>query len=99
MGYSSFDIRSIFLWQGVFLGAVGCLLGIIFGALGTFLIERLPIKIRGIFSTDHFIVSWSLSHYLLAVALALIAIFIATIWPALRASKLQPADVLRGGVL
>jgi lipoprotein-releasing system permease protein len=99
MGYSTADIRSIFLWQGVFLGSVGCVLGVALGALGTFMVEKLPIKIRGIFSTDHFVVSWNTSHYVLAVVLALIAVFVATIAPALRAAKLQPADVLRGGSL
>ena len=99
MGYGSMDIRAIFLWQGAFLGGVGCAVGVAMGALGTFVVEHLPIKIRGIFSTDHFVVSWSLSHYLWAMGLALIAVFAATVWPALRAARLQPADVLRGGSL
>jgi lipoprotein-releasing system permease protein len=97
MGFSSQDIRTIFLWQGAFLGSVGCASGVALGVVATFVVEHLPIKIRGIFSTDHFVVSWDSSHYILAVGLALIAVFAATVWPALRAARLQPADVLRGG--
>lgn len=97
MGYGARDIRAVFLYQGAFLGGVGCTLGVALGALATFLVEKLPIKIRGIFSTDHFVVSWDVWHYLLAVALALLAVVIATVWPAQRASKLAPAEILRGG--
>ncbi len=97
MGYSGGDIRTIFLLQGAFLGALGCTAGVALGVLATAIVERLPIRIRGIFSTDHFVVSWDLSHYLLAIALAVAAVVLATLWPALRAAKLHPANVLRGG--
>jgi lipoprotein-releasing system permease protein len=99
MGYAAADIRMIFGWQGVFLGGVGGFLGLVLGALGTALVERLPVHIRGIFSADHFVVSWDISHYLVALFLALLAVFVATLWPAMRAGKIEPAAVLRGGAL
>lgn len=96
MGYLRRDIAAIFLWQGALLSGIGIFSGSALGALLTKLVSMQPIKIRGIFQADHFIVSWSLNHYLAAAALSIITCFISAYYPARRAAQLQPVDVLRG---
>jgi lipoprotein-releasing system permease protein len=96
IGFSRTDILSIFLFQGLIVYVVGTILGFILAAALTKGAESLPIRIRGIFSTDHFLVSWSLYHYLSAAVVAAVIVIIAALIPARRASKLEPGEVIRG---
>lgn len=96
MGYSAQDIASIFLWQGFGIAVLGILMGSLAGAGLTWGVSQIPVKIRGILKADHFIVTWSYEHYVLAAILALISIFIASYIPASRAARIDPVEVLRG---
>lgn len=96
MGYTRQDIAHIFLWQGAIVLTGGVLLGWIFGAAVTYGVSRLPIRIRGIFSTDSFVVAWSIWHYLVAAFTASVVVMMASFIPARRAARLEPGDVIRG---
>ena len=96
MGYRRRDVRSIFLWQGALIAAVGSVIGCGVGALLTFGVSKIPIRLRGLLSSDYFVVSWDWRHYLSAIVLALISVFVASYVPARRASLLPPVTTLRG---
>ncbi|HET9417864.1 MAG TPA: ABC transporter permease [Chthoniobacterales bacterium] len=96
MGYRRIDISAIFLWQGALIAAAGSLLGCALGAVLTWMIGRIPIRIRGLIYADHFLVSWDWRHYLSATLLAIVAVFIASYVPARRAALLAPVATLRG---
>ena len=99
MGYRRTDISAIFLWQGALIAGVGSLFGCILGALLTLGISKVPIHIRGLLYTNHFLVVWDWRHYFWATVLAIVAVFIASYVPARRAAQLQPVDTLRGSSL
>ena len=96
MGYRQVDISAIFLWQGALIATVGSLIGCLLGALLTLLVSKVPIHIRGLLYTNHFLVVWDWRHYFWATVLAGVAVFIASYVPAKRAALLQPVDTLRG---
>jgi lipoprotein-releasing system permease protein len=96
MGYRRRDISSIFLWQGALIAAAGCVIGCGAGALLTWGVSQIPIRLRGLLSTDHFVVTWDWRHYLWAIILATIAVFLASYVPARRAAALPPVVTLRG---
>lgn len=96
IGFSRADIRNIFLYQGLLVYVVGTAIGFALGAALTSLAENLPIRIRGIFSTDHFLVTWSPWHYFWAAAVAGLVVVIAALIPARRAARVEPGDVIRG---
>lgn len=99
MGYRRIDISAIFLWQGALIATVGSLIGCILGASLTWIVSKVPIEIRGLLYTNHFLVVWDWRHYFWATVLAGIAVFIASYVPAQRAAHLQPVDTLRGSSL
>jgi lipoprotein-releasing system permease protein len=99
MGYRRIDISAIFLWQGALIAAVGSVLGCGLGALLTVAISKVPIHIRGLLYTNHFLVVWDWRHYVWATLLAIISVFIASYVPAHRAAQLAPVDTLRGSSL
>lgn len=96
VGFTRGDIRDIFLYQGIIVYCLGTLGGFLMGAVLTGVAERLPIRIRGIFSTDHFLVTWSPWHYVSAGVVAGVVVLIAALIPARRAARIEPGDVIRG---
>ncbi len=96
MGYTREDISSIFIWQAAIVLAIGTVLGCLFGAGVTYAVSQTPIRIRGIFATDTFIVAWSIWHYVSAVLTAVVMVLAASLIPARRAARLEPGDIIRG---
>lgn len=96
MGYRRIDISAIFLWQGAIIAAAGSLIGCILGALLTFGVSHIPIRIRGLLYTNYFLVAWDWRHYVWATLLAIVAVTIASYVPARRAGQLPPVATLRG---
>jgi len=96
MGYRRADISAIFLWQGGLIAAAGSLLGCVLGALMTWGMSHIPIRLRGLLYTNYFVVSWDWRHYVFATLLAILAVFIASYVPARRAAQLPPVETIRG---
>jgi lipoprotein-releasing system permease protein len=96
MGYRRGDISAIFLWQGLLVAVIGSVAGCVLGALLTWGVSRIPIKMRGFFATEHFLVYWSWYHYAAAIGIAFVGVFLASYFPARRAARLAPVAILRG---
>lgn len=96
MGYRRRDISAIFLWQGALIAAAGSVLGCVLGALMTWGVSHIPIRLRGLLYTNYFLVTWDWRHYAFATLLAVLAVFIASYVPARRAAELPPVVTIRG---
>jgi lipoprotein-releasing system permease protein len=96
MGYRRTDISWIFLWQGALIAGAGSLLGCLLGAIMTWGVSHIPIRIRGLLYSDYFLVTWEWRHYVFATLLAILAVFIASYVPARRAAELPPVATIRG---
>lgn len=96
MGYTRGDIAAIFLYQGLFVLGTGLLTGWLLAAALTWTLTKVPLRIRGIFSTDSFVVEWSLWHYALAGVVATLIVLVASTLPARRAARMEPGSVIRG---
>jgi len=96
MGYTRQDISHIFIWQATIVLAIGLVLGCALGAGVTYLVSQTPIRVRGIFATDNFIVAWSIWHYVSASLTAILMVMIASLIPSRRAARFEPGDIIRG---
>ena len=99
IGYPQRDISAIFLWQGAMIAAAGSVLGCVAGALLTWGVSKIPIRVRGLMVADHFLVAWDWRNFAWAIVLAIVAVFIASYVPARRAARLAPVSTLRGSSL
>ena len=95
MGYTRGDVTRIFLYQGGIILGFGLLLGGSLGASVTYLISHFPIRIRGIFSTDTFVVKWDLDHYIWATVVATVIVMAASYLPSRRAAQIDPGKIIR----
>ncbi len=105
MGASRRSILKIFIACGSFVGVMGTVLGVAFGLLIAFNTERIQLWLEGMMGhklfTDEL---YFLSHLpskvegseVMSVVLMSLALsFLATIYPARRAARLDPAEALR----
>ena len=97
MGATSSMIRRIFMFQGTIIGVIGTLLGYAFGLSLGWLLKRYQfIKLpENVYTLDHLPIIISLSDVLIIGASAMLLCFLATLYPARQASRLQPAEALR----
>ncbi|MGF1451097.1 MAG: ABC transporter permease [Opitutales bacterium] len=96
MGYTRPDVTQIFLWQGTLVLIAGTLVGWAFGAAVTWGVSHVPIRIRGIFSTDSFVVAWDINHYIWAAVISSFVVMAASYLPARKAARLEPGAIIRG---
>jgi len=97
MGASSKSIMSIFIFQGLFVGLIGTILGLLSGSFLCHLLARykfikLPPDVYYI-STLPVRMEWF--DIVLIVLAAIIVSFLATIFPSWQASRVNPVEALR----
>ena len=97
MGMTRKGILSVFVLQGAWIGVTGTALGTAGGLGLSWLLDRYEIiKIPpDVYFVDHLPVSLRLTDILLIVGASIVVAFVATIYPALQASRLEPVDAIR----
>lgn len=95
IGVPKSSIRRIFTKQGIFIGLMGTLWGLV-GGIGLSYILKTYVKVpEEIYSIKHVPVDLQPGDILAIVTAAMVISFIATIYPAAKASELQPVEALR----
>jgi lipoprotein-releasing system permease protein len=105
MGANARSIMKIFMFEGLIIGTVGTALGTFFGvvlahyadAIIKFLEHSLGIRIfdQAVYGMEHFPSDIIVSDVVAVVLMAMMISLLATIYPAWRASRMDPAEALR----
>lgn len=105
MGARPSQIMGIFIVQGGLVGAVGVLLGILFGIVGALTvadavaaIERLfgfEVLDSGVYFINYLPSELRMDDVILIGSASLVVSFLSTLYPAYRAAKTMPAEALR----
>ncbi len=97
MGLPSRSIRRIFLAQGIVIGLVGTTLGLILGFGGALALEKykfIPLD-PSIYFIDHLPVATQPGDVVWIVLASILTAALATLYPAIQASRLYPIDAIR----
>ncbi len=97
MGTTRRMVRNIFIFLGLMIGALGTALGFAVGLGGCYLLEnyqfiQLPADV---YFMDHLPVLLHTRDLIIIALAAMVLCFLATIYPARKASRLNPAEALR----
>jgi len=105
MGASRQTIMRVFIVQGLVAGFIGTVLGALLGVILAFFITDLSLLIEqainslfanaNVYLISHLQTKVAGAEVLVVCLAALLISFLATLYPAYRASKIQPAEVLR----
>lgn len=95
-GLSRADITQIYVFQGVVIGIIGTTLGLVLGKLSVEGLRRLPIQVEGLVKSDGLLMSEHTSTYVMAFVGSLVIVLLAAVYPAYRAAKYDPVEVIRG---
>lgn len=97
MGLPAKSIRRVFLAQGVVIGVVGTLLGLLVGFGAAWALERyefIPLD-PSIYFIDHLPVATQPGDVAWIVLASIATAAVATLYPAIQASRLYPIDAIR----
>jgi lipoprotein-releasing system permease protein len=99
MGATDRSIRKIFVAKGVAIGLVGTVLGVCFGIILCVLLQHYQfIELPGdVYYITTLPVKLQLMDVLLIAVSAVAICFVATLYPALQASRLDPVEAIRYG--
>ncbi len=105
LGFGSRDVVSLFLWEGALIGVFGSLLGAAMGAGGAMFLDFLAIDLTDMMSGTGFesmlpmrMMLYAEVDWMFVVRVMVLGVgvsLLATLIPARRAARIQPAEALR----
>lgn len=95
-GLSRNDITRIYVVQGFVIGLIGSSVGLLCGKLLVEVLRKIPIQMEGLVKADGLLMSEHRSDYVAAFVASMVVVMIASVFPARRAAKYDPVEVIRG---
>jgi ABC-type lipoprotein release transport system permease subunit len=97
LGFTPKQISRIFLNQGIILGLIGGIFGLILGYFGCLFMETIPMGETPMGAgSGHLNVSFEISIYIKGFLVVFFSSVISSYFPSRVAFKLQPIDIIRG---
>jgi lipoprotein-releasing system permease protein len=92
-GFQSTHVIGIFIRQALFIGLIGASLGLLLGWLISFTVSKTYI---GLGNVTYLPVSFHAKHYIQGGVFGIVTAFFAGYIPAVKASKVDPVQIIRG---
>ncbi len=95
-GFAGSDVRKIFLGIALTIGLLGGLLGLLLGFSLSAIIDQIPFNTAALPTIKTYPVSYNPMYYTIGIVFALITTYLAGLFPARKASKIDPVVTIRG---
>jgi lipoprotein-releasing system permease protein len=96
IGYKNRDIRNIFMVEAIFIGLSGGIMGLMLGFITSYIVSKIEVKLSGLVTLDHLTINFDPNFYAVGFVFAICTTALAGYFPALKASKVDPVDIIRG---
>jgi len=95
-GFSGWDVNKIFLLIALTIGFFGGFAGLIFGFLLSSAIGQIPFNTSALPTIKTYPINYDPAFYVIGVSFSLITTYLAGLFPARKASKIDPVLIIRG---
>ena len=95
-GFSGNDVKWIFVSLSLIIGSVGGLFGLLFGYIFSSIIDIVPFETAALPTVKTYPIDYNPMFYFIGISFALVTTTIAGLLPALKASKVDPVEIIRG---
>jgi lipoprotein-releasing system permease protein len=95
-GFSGWDVNRVFLTIALSIGLFGGLLGLLFGFLLSSTIGQIPFNTAALPTIKTYPINYDPAFYFIGCTFSLITTYLAGLFPANKASKVDPVIIIRG---
>ena len=95
-GFSGNDVKWVFISLSVIIGIAGGLFGLLFGFVFSYIISNIPFETASLPTIKTYPINYDVVYYVISMVFALFTTTIAGLFPALKASKVDPVEIIRG---
>ncbi len=95
-GFSGNDVKNIFIAISVSIGIAGGLPGLLFGYLLATGINQIPFQTEALPTLKTYPVNHNPVFYIIGILFALLTTYLAGLFPARKAGRVDPVDIIRG---
>jgi lipoprotein-releasing system permease protein len=95
-GFSGNDVKWIFISLSMIIGLTGGFFGLLFGFGFTKIIDNIPFNTAALPTITTYPINYNPLFYIIGIVFAMVTTFIAGLFPALKASKIDPVEIIRG---
>lgn len=95
-GFSGNDVKWIFISLSLIIGIVGGLFGLLFGLGLSNIIDHIPFETSSLPTIKTYPIDYKYTYYVIGFTFAVCTTTIAGLFPALKASKIDPVEIIRG---
>ncbi|MHA6248388.1 ABC transporter permease [Pontibacter sp. CAU 1760] len=95
-GFSGRDVNQIFLVIALSIGFFGGMVGLLFGFVFSVIINHIPFNTAALPTVETYPINYSPVFYFIAGSFSLITTYLAGFFPARKASRVDPVEIIRG---
>lgn len=95
-GFSGRDVYRIFINIALTIGLCGGFLGLLFGLLLSTVIGQIPFNTASLPTVETYPIEYNPTFYMIAAVFSVVTTYLAGYFPARKASKVDPVDIIRG---
>lgn len=95
-GFSGRDVKNIFVSIALSIGLFGGFLGLGFGFLLSATIDAIPFNTASLPTIKTYPINYNIKFYMIGIVFSLVTTYLAGLFPARKASKIDPVIIIRG---
>jgi lipoprotein-releasing system permease protein len=95
-GFSGSDVKWIFISLSLIIGIAGGIFGLLFGFIFSSIISVIPFETASLPTIKTYPINYDIIYYVISMVFALFTTTIAGLFPAMKASKVDPVEIIRG---